>query len=220
MILRPNNPALAQAVTIHPRMRRSPTETTILKSVSDNKKMGKGGNVISKGKWAGMPMFQMSLEERATCPRTCPQWASCFANNMAFAHRIDHTHPDFLPVLHDEIHALARKYRHGFVIRPHVIGDYYSPEYVAFWINQTAEHENLHIFGFTHSLRDSKMGRMITEWNKNPRVWVRFSDQGGEMSANVEGEGIQCPEQTDKTDSCLTCGICWSTTKPVRFIAH
>lgn len=221
MKLRAENPALAHAVTIHPRMVKAPTEvTSILKPVSDNKKVGKGGVIVTRGKWRGMPMYQMSLEERATCPRTCQQWANCYGNNMAFAHRIDHTHPEFLPTLEAEIDTLCRRYRHGVIIRPHVIGDYYSSEYAAFWINQTAEHDNLRIFGFTHWERDTPIGRMITEWNKNPRVWVRFSDQGGEMSANVEGEGIQCPEQTGKTHSCLTCGVCWSTTKPVRFLAH
>lgn len=220
MHLKPDNPVLTKAITIHPKAKRSPTDTTLLKSVAGNKKMGKGDNVISKGHWAGMPMFQLSLEERATCPLTCKQWAKCFANNMAFAHRIDHTHPGFLEILAGEIHVLAIKFRHGFVIRPHVIGDYFSPEYAAFWIEQTALYPNLHIFGFTHWERDSVIGRMIMEWNKNDRVWVRFSDQGGEMSANVEGEGFDCPEQTGKTESCLTCGACWGTVKPVRFKQH
>ena len=222
MILKPDNPALAKAITIHPRSIRSPLDTTLLKSVSGNKKMGKGDNVISKGKWRGMPMYQLSLEERKTCPQTCQQWATCFANNMAFAHRIDHTHPEFLPMLALEIKALALKYKHGFVIRPHVIGDYFSPEYTAFWVEQTALYDNLHIFGFTHHLRDGEIGRMITEWNKNPRVWVRFSDQGGKMSANVgtDHDGFTCPEQTGGTESCLTCGACWSTERAVNFILH
>jgi hypothetical protein len=220
MILREGNLALAQAVTIHPKAVKSPLDVSILKSVSANGKMGKGFNIITKGKWAGMPMYQMSLEERKTCPSTCNQWAACFGNNMAFAHRIDHTHPDFLELLGVEIKSLAARYKYGVVIRPHVLGDYYSPEYAAFWIEQTALYDNLYIFGFTHHLRDSVIGRMITEWNRNPRVWVRFSDQGGEMSANVDGEGFLCPEQSGKTESCLTCGACWSTTRAVRFNHH
>ena len=220
MILRPDNPVLVQAITIHPKARRSPLDTTILKSVSANSKLGKGDNVISKGHWAGMPMYQMSLEERATCPSSCKQWAACFANNMAFAHRIDHTHPQFMELLGLEIKSLALKYKHGFVIRPHIIGDYFNAEYAAFWIEQTALYPNLRVFGFTHWPRDSIIGRMINEWNKNPRVWIRFSDQGGDMSANVEGEGFPCPEQTGKTQSCLTCGACWSTTRAVSFKQH
>lgn len=220
MILKPNNPALVQAITIHPKAVRSPTDVTLLKSVSSNKKLGGGSNVISKGKWSGMPMFQLTLQERATCMPSCPRWDSCYGNNMAFAHRIDHTHPEFIEILGSEINALAKRYRHGFVIRPHVLGEYFNAEYAAFWIEQTALYPNLRIFGFTHWPRDSVIGRMIHEWNKNDRVWVRFSDQGGDMSANVEGEGFPCPEQLGLTQSCLTCGACWSTTRAVSFKQH
>ena len=220
MHIKPGHPALEKAITIHPTARRSPLETNILKSVSLNGKMGKGSNVITKGKWAGMPMFQMSLEERATCPDTCGQWASCFGNNMAFGHRIDHTHPEFLSILGAEVELLAKKYRHGVVVRPHVIGDYFSVEYAQWWTGAVEKHKSLHLFGFTHRLRDSDIGRIILKGNENPRVWIRFSDQGGDMSANVAGEGIPCPEQTKKTESCLTCGVCWSTTQPVAFKLH
>jgi len=55
---------------------------------------------------------------------------------------------------------------------------------------------------------------------QNSRAWIRFSDKGGIMSANVNGEGIQCPEQTGKTQSCMTCALCWSTTKPIAFKEH
>lgn len=219
MILTSNNPVLAQAITIHPKMRRSPVETRLLKPVSTNKKMGNKKNIVAKGKWKGMPMFQLTLEERATCDSQCKQWAGCFGNNMVFAHRIDHTHPEFLPRLAAEIAEMAALYR-NFVIRPHILGDFFSEEYAQFWMDQVQLHPGLHIFGFTHRQRTSPIGRIILEGNKDPRVWIRFSDQGGDMSANVEGEGIQCPEQTEKTESCLTCGICWTTTKPVRFIRH
>lgn len=220
MILKENNPALAKAITIHQRAKRSPLDTNILKSVSANSKMGKGDNLIVKGKWAGMPMFQMSLEERATCPSDCLQWRSCFANNMAFAHRIDHTHPDFLSRLSGEIDALCSRYRFGVVIRPHVVGDFFSAEYAQFWVDKADQHKNLYLFGFTHRKRDTDIGQVLLKGNHNPQVWIRFSDQGGPMSANVEGEGFQCPEQTKKTQSCLTCGACWTTTKAVSFRHH
>lgn len=225
MILKPNNPALAQAVTIHPKRVKSPLETTILKSVADNRKVGHGTNVVSKGRWAGYPMYQLSLQERATCTRSCRQWAACYGNNMTFAFRIDHTHPEFFPKLEAELQLLAKTYRHGFVVRLHVLGDFYSQSYLNFWVQQTQAYKNLHIFGFTHHLRESEIGETVTEWNRDDRVWVRFSDQGGEMSANVGPEedttlGFQCPQQVDKTESCLTCAACWSTTRPVRFLPH
>lgn len=220
MRLKPGNPALVHAVTIHPKRRKSPVETTILKTVANNSKLGKGDSIVTKGHWRGMPMFGISLEERATCPPTCDQWDNCFANNMHGAYRIDHTHPEFFERLEAEVAAKALLYRWGFVVRVHVIGDYFSEEYAKFWVYLLDQYPALHIFGFSHWGRDTPIGRVIGAANTNPRHWVRFSNQGGPMSANVDGEGIQCPQQTSKTASCLTCGVCWSTKQPVSFIEH
>lgn len=222
MKLRPENPALTNSVTIHPHSRRSPENTRLLKPAANNNKLGKGSSIIVKGKWRGMPMYQLTLEERATCPSTCPLWDSCFGNNMAFAHRIDHRHHRFLEILAAEISELCVRYRFGVVIRPHVLGDYFSEDYARFWVEQTKKHKNLHIFGYTHWQRGTPIGDIIDKWNDGDRVWVRFSDAGGPMSANVgtDREGFTCPEQTGLTESCLTCGACWSTTTPVNFLPH
>ena len=107
-------------------------------------------------------------------------------------------------------------------LRLHVLGDFFSSEYVDFWHAMMRKYPGLLIFGFTHWKRESEIGMKLQAMNViwPERSWVRFSDQGGLMSANVEGEGIQCPEQTGKTKSCLTCGICWSTPAPVSFKEH
>jgi len=220
MILTAANPALVKAVTIHPKAKRSPTETTMLKSVADNKKMGRKQTAVMKGKWAGKPMFQLSLEERSTCPSTCKQWASCYGNNMAFNHRIDHTHPDFYSMLEAEIVCLSARYSQGYVLRLHTLGDFFSADYTEFWIRMTHEHPRMHIFGFTHHFRDGPIGRLVEAWNESPRVWVRFSDQDGPMTATVDGPGIPCPQQIGKTESCLTCSLCWATTKAISFKHH
>jgi hypothetical protein len=223
MRLTPGNQALAQAITIHPRAKRSPLETNMLKSVASNKKMGRGDNVVTKGKWAGMPMFQLSLEERASCPSSCKQWDNCYANNMAFAHRIDHTHPEFYNVLDDELVLLTKKYRHGFVVRLHVIGDFFSVEYVEYWRYMTDQHPNLKVFGFTANTPDSDIGKRVVKFNENPNVWIRFSNAGNHpMAANVglDYDGVTCPVQTKQTESCLTCGLCWATPRNINFIEH
>ncbi len=52
---------------------------------STNKKLGRK---ITKGKLAGMQIYTLTLEERATCDRDCEHWLDCFGNNMPFAHRV------------------------------------------------------------------------------------------------------------------------------------
>ena len=61
---------------------------SILQSVASNTKIGKGGNIITKGIWKGMPMYSLTLEERATCPKDCGQWNNCYGNNSPFRIRV------------------------------------------------------------------------------------------------------------------------------------
>ena len=129
MRLKENHSALERAVTIHPKMVRSVTDYALrlLKAASSNDKLGKGSNVIQKGRWRDFPMFSLTLEERATCDRSCQQWANCFGNNIRFAHRVGADDPDLLMLrLNDELDHLSRVHPHGFVIRLHVLGDFFS----------------------------------------------------------------------------------------------
>ena len=169
-----------------------------------------------------MAAFTLTLEERATCPSTCTMWADCYGNNVRFATRVS---SDDMPALQaqieQELKSLLRTYGR-VLIRLHVLGDFASVEYAKFWADLVHANPGLHLFGFTAWGRDSEIGRAVQAINDaDPeRVWIRFSNTGGPMSANVDGEGIPCPEQIGKTASCMTCGLCWSTTHPVSFKRH
>jgi len=156
MRLRANHPALEYGVTIHPKTVKPLADYTsrLLKPASGNAKLGAGSNVITKGKWSGMAMYTLTLEERATCSRTCQQWARCFGNNMGFAHRISSDEPELLEMrLNDELEHLSRVHPRGFVVRLHVLGDFYSTDYVDFWADALRAYPALHVFGYTHSCR-------------------------------------------------------------------
>jgi len=223
MKLRPDNPALTEHRTVFPYRVKTVTEVKrVLQSVANNSKVGNGVPVVAKGKWRGMAAFTLTLEERKTCPTSCQMWADCYGNNLRFATRV--SSDDMLALqaqIEQEIKNLLRTYGR-VLIRLHVLGDFASERYATFWRRLVLEHRGLHIFGFTQWPRDSEIGRAVQTINDaDPeRVWIRFSNAGGPMSANVEGEGIPCPEQTGKTDSCMTCGLCWSTTHPVSFKRH
>lgn len=189
----------------------------LLQPASNNAKLG---NIVRKGRWKGMPMHSLSLEERKTCPRSCQQWTTCYGNNMPFAYRIDHTSQGFIPALASEIQALAKKHATGFVVRLHVLGDFFSVPYVKFWIKQMKMFPQMQVFGYTHRDPKSPIGGAIEKLNA-AGAWIRWSDLGDvEMAANVEGPGLTCPEQVGKTKSCSTCGLCWSVRLPIRFLAH
>lgn len=224
--LNPSHKAVLKGRTIFLKtVKAASTVKRVLQPASSNAKLGDGRKEITKGKWAGMPMYQLTLEERATCPKSCQQWKVCYGNNMPFANRIKTT-GSLLTTLSSELSGLAEKHPNGFVVRLHVLGDFFSVPYVRFWQKKLKEHSALRLFGYTHRSQTSAIGRAISDLNEDG-AWIRWSDLGDfPMAANTDpvrgtsAPGITCPEQTGKTESCMTCGLCWSVKLPIRFMVH
>ena len=118
----------------------------MLKSGGNNKKLGRR---IKKTAWAGAPIFSLTLTERDTCPRSCHHWEDCYGNNMPFAARYSvHDYGAFISRLEYEVDTLIAK--HGKIaIRLHVLGDFFSTDYVTFWDEMLCKHDGLLIWGYT-----------------------------------------------------------------------
>lgn len=217
--------ALKLGCSAYEKSIKSPLESRIIKTASNNIKMTGDGkfSVIQRGRFIGLPFFKVSLEERKTCPKTCQQWDRCYGNNMPFAHRIDHTDPDFFRVLHSELTMLDAKHPHGFVVRLHELGDFYSVQYARFWLKALNEFSRLRIIGFTARPMDSKIGQVVEEMNSNTRkCYIRFSGFRGDRGAVVDAKGkdvFQCPSYSHGL-TCAQCTLCWETQKCVSFKAH
>ena len=211
--------------TIYQKSIKSPSEFTLLKKGSSNKKLG--FNIKSK-KWNGSKLYSLTLVERETCPKTCHHWEDCYGNNMPFAHRF--STEGLIPKLRQEVETLLAKNPNGITIRLHVLGDFYSVEYVRFWEAMLLFNENLTLFGYTANLPSSEIGKAI--WLMNirfsERCVIRYSHNAestmlGEWYAaeeSFEGSSFTCPEQTGKVKSCADCGLCWTTQKTVKFLSH
>jgi hypothetical protein len=231
MRLKSNHPALSERRTIHVKYRQPVLpDSNVLKPATNNSKLGKGSTVIRKGHWRGMPMFVVTLQERATCPSDCMRWAECFGNGMAYAHRFEHG-PELEDRIRAEVDALARMYPQGFVVRLHILGDFYSTDYVGMWFALLAKHAGLRIFGYTARHGADPIWSAIRRIRQTfaDRFWVRQSRNGQPNPAEPEliyateedaGSGITCPEQTGQTESCLTCGLCWSVKSNIKFVDH
>ena len=203
-------------------------KSNILKSGEQNQKLG---GFIVKGIWRGLPLYSLTIEERSTCPTTCAHFTDCYGNNMPFAHRFDKGE-DLEKRLEIELKQLNYKHPFGFVIRLHVLGDFYNVEYVKKWENWLKKYPNLKVFGYTgYKPNDevkeyAEIGLEILRIRlENPRRFqVRISDGGNaEFSANPIDEGFKgftCPEQLKKVDNCASCGLCWTTKQNVNFITH
>jgi len=186
------------------------------------------GDRVTKGAWAGMPIFTLTLEERATCPRDCAMWAACYGNHMHWAKRAPHG-TELEGRLWSELSELQERHPRGFVIRLHVLGDFYSVPYVNHWREALEAFPALRVFGYTAWQRGTRTGDAIAALRDSS--WSRFAvrtsgaDDGPRTSviecATDAPEGvIVCPAQTGKTRSCATCSLCWATTKPVAFVRH
>ena len=204
---------------------KSPATANVLKSGDNNAKLGFR---IESKKWNGKRLYSLTLTERDTCPRDCHHWDDCYGNNMPFAHRF--SIEGLTDKLRIEIPALLNKHKAGIVIRLHVLGDFYSPEYVAFWDEMLATYPELCIFGYTARRVDSDIGKAVYIMNLRygDRCVIRYSrnqsfetvGQSFAAEESFDGQSFTCPEQTGKLDSCADCGLCWTVAKTVRFLSH
>jgi hypothetical protein len=116
------------------------------------------------------------------------------------------------------------------MVRLHVLGDFYSLDYVRFWTAALDAFPALHVFGFTarDPARD-EMGAMLLrmatrDWQ---RFAVRFSGLDGPMLGSqlipdVDPSAIQCPAQTDATGErcCANCMLCIHSKRSIAFERH
>lgn len=209
---------------------RSPSESPVLVSGHSNAKIGRD---VRKGKlFRGYWIYTLTLEERATCPRTCHHWDTCYGNNMPFAKRIDHRDDGALRVaiVTHLLELLNKRGRAGVLVRLHALGDFYSTDYVHFWSDLLDKFDNLACFGYTAWKPWDDIGNAISyvKGRHDRRFSIRWSDGFGPddctvpiaTQASCPDTAFVCPEQTGRTAACATCGLCWNSTKNVAFLEH
>jgi len=205
-----------------------------LVSGHNNAKLGK---TVLKGERTGWPLFHLTLEERATCPRSCAQWRSCYGNAMPYArrHGVD---GEFMAALRGEVFTKAREHPDGLLIRLHTLGDFFSVEYVLMWAELLAALPQLHVFGYTARREDDvdpgtrKIARAIRILTD--AMWSRFAIRTshtlvGPQRSIVVGKPVEmagvimCPQQADSTAACSTCTLCWADRcrdRTIAFLKH
>lgn len=222
-----DHPAVVDGTTIFGRSVKAVSpDVNLLKRSIDNHKMGKR-RTWRAGAYVGMPLYTLTLEERATCDTGCQAWRICYGNNMPFAHRFP-AGQALTDKLHIELDRLDTLHPDGYSIRLHILGDFYSTEYVKWWERQLDNRPLLHIYGYTH-----RQGEIRQEID---RVWGRYHARFNIMQSDGEAglrpiallestEGADklpvCPQQTGKAEGCLDCGLCTLPyVKGVRFMEH
>lgn len=217
---------------------------SILKPGIANSKIG---GAVLVGHLKGAAIFTLSLEERVTCPRSCKLWRECYGNNMHLARRWQ-VDAAFFERVSEELHAHCATFE-NVLIRLHVLGDFFSKAYLAFWVGALGCHDNLHVFGFTAHGPKTRMGCQIAEAREvlGTRFSIRHSGYAMpygsfvipfDMGVNKIGDAILCPEQRNSVRGptceaehtpeaerklrmhCGSCGLCWKAANPIIFIEH
>jgi hypothetical protein len=231
--LQDNHPAMVENRTLFPSTVVNVTDgskASLLISGKENRKLGKS---VLKGAWAGAELYQLTLEERATCPAHCEMRGACYGNGMQWAKRwrMDPHKPEpFYDLLDAQLEYLVGRYG-KIAVRLHVLGDFFSEEYVGFWRDALTEFPDLLVFGYTHWHIDEPIGQVIeavkSEFPDRFRIrWSGWDGDDGAVTAQgstdeKEIDGVTvCPAQTIEGKSCGDCGFCWESTMPVCFLLH
>jgi len=211
-------------------------QTKLLKPSWANNKLHGNRKTWRAGAFKGLPLYSLTLEERATCPDGCPVWDYCYGNNMPFATRFDvmaDGGEELMRLLSDELDGLDKKHPDGYSLRLHILGDFFSVEYVSFWLAQLAWRPGLHIFGYTH--RDpvsDPVGEAIEAGFLEHGHRFNILQSEGLRATTVRPVALQattegaadlpiCPAETGKVAGCLDCGLCTLPyVKGVRFLRH
>jgi hypothetical protein len=201
----------------------------VLKSADNNKKIGK---LMLKSRWKGFPIYSLTLTERETCWAGCQNLDRCYGDNMPFARRYK-TGVELERAIEADLATLQKRKPLGFLVRLHVLGDFYSIEYVQFWSDMIAKFPALVVYGYTHYRHHSDIGRAVSELVERWPARASFlrSDATEEDdplpramtvmrgASQVEGT-VFCPEQTGRAESCGACGLCMGGRVSVTFIDH
>ncbi len=226
MVLADTHPAVVEGRSLFTKSANAGRGTgRVLISGHNQRKLGRR---VTKGRWAGFEIYTLTLEERKTCPRSCLEWASCYGNRMPWSirHPADQTLIDKLSV---ELAELQAKHPKGFICRLHILGDFFSADYVRKWGEWLDQFPALHVFGYTarqgDDIADALHALIKARWD---RFAIRSS--GGvlkKIPASVvidrkedATHEIVCPVQTEQTNCCATCALCWSTPKAIAFLRH
>lgn len=223
--LRPTHPALTEGRTLFPSRVEAPEARPRL--LIDGHNSRKIGRRVMKGRLRGAPIFTLTLEERATCPRTCAEWTTCYGNSMHFARRIKHGRA-FEERLWEELAEKQRLHPDGFLVRLHILGDFYSADYVELWAEALEAYPALNVFGYTARAPDGAIGAAVAELlGMHPQRWyVRFSGWAGATDGSIvvdaadQTDHLICPAQTGRTECCATCALCWQSDRTIAFLRH
>jgi len=225
--------AAREGRTVFPRRVAVPgPRDRVLKDGANSSKIG--GDVLV-GRLRGARIYTLTLEERATCPRACALWSTCYGNGMPHADRWEWGAETKAAILRELAEHCARG---PVLLRLHVLGDFPAEEDVAWWRGRLQQFPDLSIFGFTAhaprtpvgaavaAVRDEFPGRFCVRHSGTCGRWGSFTVDFPTERKKI-GDALVCPEQRDamaglaaRGRHCGDCAACWESDVAVVFVEH
>ena len=181
--------------------------------------------LISRGnlKLGSLPSF--SLPVITTCPGKTPFCERyCFGLKGEFTmfnvidsndRRLDATlKSNFIDIILKEIRRSCAP-----AFRIHVIGDFYTVEYIEKWIEIAKALPAVIFFGSTRSWRCDFLSEAIKMFRDMENVYMKASiDITDDLDPftcgwnvwSIEGKGLPCPHDSNFVEDCAACGRCWT----------
>lgn len=180
--------------------------------------------LLSKGneKLGILPSF--SLPVITTCPGKTPFCERfCYGLKGRFQfqpvkdaneRRLDATlRPDFVERMVKEIIKVRSE-----AIRVHVVGDFYSVEYIQKWIDIAGQLPEIVFWGSTRAWRCDALAPAIKVFRDLKNVFLKASIDPSDLLDpyscgwnvwSIEGDGLLCRHDQHDVASCYECGRCW-----------
>lgn len=195
-----------------------------------NSKMG--GRTLLVGRWRGVALYYVALEEGVTCSSECMygQTGLCGAANYSgFRFVVDDGFYDWTEW---QIGFLLRRHAAGLATRLYVSGDAPDERNVKFWASMLARYPKLRIFGHTHHtgpMQELILNELNFAYPERAVIRPSESDDAEHRAITVPSlddlkgrEGVPCPAMLTRTpdgvrakrtgepalSDCAHCGRC------------
>lgn len=212
-----------------------PTNSSCIKGLEQgNNKTGKHGRKFKK-------VYVWNLPPVVTCPGAT-KWCLKYCYNADLRFPIEKWQKNWCDFLSNQ-HGLKKRINEQLknitskcAVRIHSSGDFFSGEYIKFWISIVKDNPHISFWAYTRSWRCKSLVALLCDLNTEHNVQIFASldpsikekPPHGWRTAVIDHyenigkyEGIFCPEQVSYLIKCSTCGVCIQARKDnVIFVPH
>jgi hypothetical protein len=135
----------------------------------------------------------------------------------------------FANIMLGALEKLGRRKNHPKVMRVHVLGEFFHPDYIRAWINIAQAAPDWNFYAYTRTWKIKSFIPLLDQLRRQPNFNLLLSTDpstgpalpgwkecGVDVTYNRQGK--RCDHDIDKNTTCYACGKCWKPNGPSVFI--